>query len=78
MSWQILIWNIFIWTLTSVIVYVTDSSLWWLLLPLSVTMFGRTSELTNESKPEELDEETRRKIDRFMENERVKARRRNQ
>lgn len=78
MSWQILIWNIFIWTLTSVIVYVTDSSLWWLLLPLSVTMFGSTSELMNESKPEELDEETRRKIDRFMENERAKARRRNQ
>jgi hypothetical protein len=61
MNWQILIWNIFVWSFMGVMIYITKSSLWWLLLPAMLTGTQSASELVkavNEAdKKEELDDE---------------------
>ena len=45
MTWQLLIWNIFVWSFTGVMIYITKSSLWWLLLPAFFTGTQSASEL---------------------------------
>jgi hypothetical protein len=60
MSWQILIWNIFVWSFTGLMIYVTESSLWWLLLPAMFTGTQSASELVkavNEAEEKEKDKE---------------------
>jgi len=68
MSWQVLIWNMFVWIFTGVMIYVTDSSLWWLLLPALFTGTQNVAEIVRGLKEEEvkednvLDEETKAKM----------------
>jgi hypothetical protein len=67
MSWQNLIWNIFVWSFTGLMIYITNSSLWWLLLPALFTGTHNAAEIvkyTNnkESEEYEFDEETRKKM----------------
>ena len=70
MSWQLLIWNIFVWSFTGVMIYITGSSLWWLLLPALFTATQSASELVKqvneiEKKNQEefeIDEETQEKM----------------
>jgi hypothetical protein len=60
MSWQLLIWNIFVWSFTGVMIYITGSSLWWLLLPAIFTGTQSASELVkavNEADEKEKDKE---------------------
>lgn len=71
MSWQLLIWNIFIWSFTGLIIYLTNSSLWWLLLPALFTGGKGAVDLMEYSKYQEkekldmLEEELRRKAEKF-------------
>jgi hypothetical protein len=45
MTWQLLIWNIFVWSFTGVMIHITQSSLWWLMLPAFFTGTQSASEL---------------------------------
>jgi len=75
MSWQLLIWNIFVWSFTGVMIYITGSSLWWLLLPALFTATQSASELVKqvneiEKKNQEefeIDEETQAKMRALLE-----------
>jgi uncharacterized membrane protein len=75
MSWQLLIWNIFVWSFTGVMIYITGSSLWWLLLPALFTATQSASELVKqvneiEKKNQEefeIDEETQTKMRALLE-----------
>jgi hypothetical protein len=71
MTWQLLIWNIFVWSFTGVMIYITQSSLWWLMLPAFFTGTQSASELVkavneaeknNEEDEVEIDEATQAKI----------------
>jgi hypothetical protein len=53
MTWQILIWNIFVWSLTGLLIYVTNSSLWWLLVPALLTGTNDAAELIRATKDAE-------------------------
>ena len=74
MSWQLLIWNIFSWTFTGVMIYVTQSSMWWLVLPAIFTMTKSASDLVKavveenakQEKETELDEETRQQMEEYL------------
>ena len=74
MSWQLLIWNIFSWTFTGVMIYVTQSSMWWLVLPAIFTMTKSASDLVKavveenakQEKETELDEETLEQMQQYM------------
>jgi hypothetical protein len=74
MSWQLLIWNIFSWTFTGVMIYVTKSSMWWLLLPAVFTMTKSASDLVKavveenakQEKEIKLDEETLEEMQQYM------------
>lgn len=77
MSWQLLIWNIFSWTFTGVMIYVTKSSMWWLMLPAVFTMTKSASDLVKavveenakqekELKDMKLDEETLEEMQQYM------------
>ena len=59
MSWQIVIWNIFIWTFTGAMITLNHASLWWLLISALFTAWNNGSELMKKhddlnSKVEEL------------------------
>jgi hypothetical protein len=71
MTWQLLIWNIFVWSFTGVMIYITQSSLWWLMLPAFFTGTQSASELVkavneaeknNEDDEVEIDEATQAKM----------------
>ena len=74
MSWQLLIWNIFSWTFTGVMIYVTKSSMWWLLLPAIFTMTKSASDLVKavveenakQEKETKLDDETLEEMQQYM------------
>jgi galactitol-specific phosphotransferase system IIC component len=74
MSWQLLIWNIFSWTFTGVMIYVTKSSMWWLMLPAVFTMTKSASDLVKavveenakQEKEMKLDEETLEEMQQYM------------
>ena len=74
MSWQLLIWNIFSWTFTGVMIYVTKSSMWWLMLPAVFTMTKSASDLVKavveenakQEKEIKLDEETLEEMQQYM------------
>jgi archaellum biogenesis ATPase FlaH len=60
MTWQLLIWNIFVWSFTGVMIYITQSSLWWLMLPAFFTGTQSASELVkavNEAEKNNEDDE---------------------
>lgn len=38
MSVTVLIWNIFIWSFTGLMIYLNNASLWWIVLPAFMTM----------------------------------------
>ena len=76
MSWQLLIWNVFVWTFTGVMIYATSSPLWWLLLPAFFTGTQSATDLVkavNEAEKEkeeedfEVDEETKDKMRALLE-----------
>lgn len=71
MTWQLLIWNIFVWSFTGVMIYATNSSLWWLLLPAIFTATQSASELVkavNEANKNDEEEEIDEKsMERFKE-----------
>jgi galactitol-specific phosphotransferase system IIC component len=73
MTWQLLIWNIFVWTFTGVMIYLTQSSLWWLLIPALFTGTQNAAEIVRGLKEEnseesyELDDETRAKMQALLE-----------
>ncbi len=71
MTWQLLIWNIFVWSFTGVMIYITQSSLWWLMLPAFFTGTQSASELVkavneaeknNQEDEFEVDEATQAKM----------------
>jgi galactitol-specific phosphotransferase system IIC component len=74
MSWQLLIWNIFSWSFTGVMIYVMQSSMWWLVLPAIFTMTKSASDLVKavveenakQEKETELDEETLEQMQQYM------------
>jgi hypothetical protein len=64
MTWQLLIWNIFVWSFTGVMIYITQSSLWWLMLPAFFTGTQSASELVKAvNEAEKNNEEDEVKID---------------
>jgi len=77
MNWQILIWNIFIWTFIGVMIYVTHSSLWWLIIPAIFTgtqsasdmlkAFNEAEKERNDEEDFEIDEETKNKMRALLE-----------
>lgn len=68
MTWQILIWNVFVWSFTGLMIYITNSSLWWLVLPAMFTGTQNAAEMLKASSDEDnlekfqTDEDTKRKI----------------
>ena len=76
MTWQLLIWNIFVWTFTGVMIYLTNSSLWWLVLPAFFTATQSATELVkevneiekkNQEDKLEIDDETQQKMRALLE-----------
>ena len=76
MTWQILIWNVFVWTFTGIMIYLTGSSLWWLLFPAFFTGTQSANDLlkavneaekNNEEDATEIDEETQAKMRALLE-----------
>ena len=76
MTWQILIWNLFVWTFTGIMIYLTGSSLWWLLFPAFFTGTQSANDLlkavneaekNNEEDAPEIDEETQAKMRALLE-----------
>ena len=77
MNWQLLIWNIFVWSFTGVMIFITSSPLWWLLLPAFFTGTQSATDLVkaiNEAEKEkekeedfEIDEETQEKMRALLE-----------
>ena len=76
MTWQILIWNVFVWTFTGIMIYLTGSSLWWLLFPAFSTVTQSANDLVkavneaeknNEEDATEIDEETQAKMRALLE-----------
>jgi len=77
MNWQILIWNIFIWTFIGVMIYVTHSSLWWLIIPAIFTgtqsasdmlkAFNEAEKERNDEEDFKIDEETKNKMRALLE-----------
>jgi galactitol-specific phosphotransferase system IIC component len=73
MTWQLLIWNIFVWTFTGVMIYLTQSSLWWLLIPALFTGTQNAAEIVRGMKEDnaeesyEVDDETRAKMQALLE-----------
>jgi len=65
MTWQLLIWNMFIWSFTGVIITLNDASVWWLVLPALFTTTQNAVKLYEKASEEdqyELDPETRKKL----------------
>lgn len=52
MSWQIIVWNIFIWTFAGVMITLNHASLWWLVIPCLFTMWNNGSELMKKQEEE--------------------------
>jgi hypothetical protein len=70
MSWQVLIWNMFIWTFVGAFVFFKDASMWWLLLAAFFTTTQRAAELYKKAEEEdqyELDPDTRKKLMNIVE-----------
>jgi hypothetical protein len=45
MSWQVIVWNIFIWTFCGVMITLNHASLFWLTIPALFTAWNNGSEL---------------------------------
>jgi len=76
MTWQLLIWNIFVWSITGLMIYLTGSSLWWFLLPAFFTGTQSATDLVkavneadknNKDDDVEIDEETQAKMRALLE-----------
>jgi hypothetical protein len=55
MSWQLLIWNIFIWSFIGLLIYVKDASMLWLFVPLLLTAFNNAAALYKQDQQKEQD-----------------------
>lgn len=53
MTWQLLIWNMFVWGFTGLMIYITSSTLWWLILPALFTGSQNAAEIIKATKDEE-------------------------
>lgn len=65
MSWQVLIWNIFVWSFIGMFILFKGASMWWLLLAAFFTTSQKATELYNKLNEEdeyELDANTRKKL----------------
>lgn len=66
MTWQLLIWNIFVWGFTGTMIYVKDASMWWLLLAAIFTgtqnAFDLYKSKMNDEEPVEIDPATQKKV----------------
>jgi hypothetical protein len=68
MTWQLLIWNIFVWSFTGLMIYVNQASMWWLIIPAlftgtqNATQLYNSLEKTNSEDEYEFDEATRKKM----------------
>ena len=66
MTWQLLIWNIFVWSLTAVMIYLTGSTLWWFMLPAFFTGTQTSTELVravNEAEKNKEEDDSEVEID---------------
>ena len=54
MSWQMLIWNIFVWTFTGIMITLNHVSLWWLILPACFTSYNGGKAAMEQSEKDEL------------------------
>lgn len=57
MSWQILIWNIFVWTFTGVIITLNHASLYWLIFPAVFTAYNNGKQAYEQQEKSELDKQ---------------------
>lgn len=71
MSWQVLIWNIFVWSFVGMFIFFKDASMWWLILAAVFTSSQKATELYNKINEEdeyELDPASRKKLMGIVEN----------
>lgn len=52
MSWQIIVWNIFIWTFSGAMITLNHASMWWLIVPAVFTAWNNGSELMKKQEEE--------------------------
>ena len=73
MSWQIIVWNIFIWTFTGAMVTLNQASLFWLFIPALFTMWNNGSELmkNQEEEAEKLNNQLEELMKAVKRNERL-------
>jgi hypothetical protein len=57
MSWQILIWNIFVWTFTGIMITLNHASLWWLILPAMFTGYNNGKAAMEQAEKDEVDKQ---------------------
>jgi len=74
MSWQLLIWNIFIWSFTGLLIYVKDASMLWLFVPLLLTAFNNAAALykQDQQKEQDADEATLKQIEEIARKNKIK------
>jgi hypothetical protein len=74
MSWQLLIWNIFIWSFTGLLIYVKDASMLWLFVPLLLTAFNNAAALykQDQQKEQDADEAKLKQIEEIARNNKIK------
>lgn len=52
MSWQIIVWNIFIWSFSGAMITLNHASMWWLVIPVLFTAWNNGSELMKKQEEE--------------------------
>jgi hypothetical protein len=74
MSWQLLIWNIFIWSFTGFLIYVKEASMFWLLVPLLLTAFNNAAALykQEEKTEQDADQATLKQIEEIARKNKIK------
>ena len=74
MSWQMLIWNMFIWSFTGLMIYFNSASMWWLILPTLFTGSTTARDLIvyNEMKEKQTDQEMLKTIEEIAKKNKIK------
>ena len=74
MSWQLLIWNIFIWSFTGILIYLKDASMFWLFVPLIFTVFNNAAALykNEQLKEQDTDEAMLKQIEEIARKNNIK------
>lgn len=52
MSWQVIVWNIFIWSFSGAMITLNHASMWWLIIPTLFTAWNNGSELMKKQEEE--------------------------